>query len=371
MSAPGLRITTLDLYVMRRALAAVGVALGVIAVIILLVDFVALSRDVGVRARDTSVAELFGLTLLQSPAVVLALAPFAFLFGMLGAFTQLNRRSELVAMRAAGVSAWRFIAPAAAGAAGLGLVAAAALNPIASSLNAVFETRKAAVMQGYLVEEPKAVWLRQGDRRGQVIIRAVRRAPGREVRLVAPSFFVYAVDERGALRFTRRIDAAEARLGRGAWTLANALEGAPGAAAVRYDSLSLPSNLDAASAAAAEVNAQAAPFWSLPGLIRATERAGFSAVGYRLQLQQLLATPLMYAAMSVLAAAFSLRLLRLGGLAQLAGSGVALGFIFFFVSQLCSALGRFEVIPPLLAAWAPPALALLAGVSLVLWTEDG
>ena len=361
----------LDLYLLRRTLGAVGAATGVLAVIIVLVNFVALSRDVGVRARDTSVGELFGLTLLQSPAVVLTLAPFAFLFGVLGAFTQLNRRSELVAMRAAGVSAWRFIAPAAAGAAAVGVVAAVALNPAASALNALYEARKAAVMEGYLVEQPKAVWLRQGDRHGQAIIRAARRGPGPQVRLLQPSFFVYAVDERGALRFTRRIDAAEAVLERGAWVLSAALEGAPGAAATRYDTLSLPSNLDPASALASEVNAQAVPFWSLPGVIRATERAGFSATGYRLQLQQLLATPLMYAAMAVLAAAFSLRLLRLGGLAQLAGAGVGLGFVFFFVSQLCAALGRFEVIPPLLAAWSPPALALLAGVTLVLWTEDG
>ncbi len=361
----------LDLYLLRSAAAGVGLATAVVGVIILLVDFVAISRDVGVRARDTSVGELFGLTLLQSPAVVVTLLPFAVLFGVLGAFVQLNRRSELTAMRAAGVSAWRFIAPAALGAAAAGVVTAVALNPAASALNARFERDKAAVMEGYLVEAPKAVWLRQGDRRGQMIVRAARRAPGPGVRLSDASFFVYALDERGALRFSRRIDAATAVLERGAWRLTAAREGAPGAAALRYDSLSLPSTLDPDTAATSTVNAQAVPFWSLPGAIRATERAGFSAVGYRLQLQQLLATPLMYAAMSILAAAFSLRLMRLGGLPQLGGAAVALGFVFFFVSQLCAALGRFEVIPPLLAAWAPPFLALLAGVTLVLWTEDG
>ena len=79
----------------------------------------------------------------------------------------------------------------------------------------------------------------------------------------------------------------------------------------------------------------------------------------------------MYAAMSVLAAAFSLRLLRLGGLAALGGAAVTLGFVFFFLSQLCGALGKAEVIPPALAAWAPPTLALLAGLTLLLYTEDG
>ena len=361
----------IDRYLLLSAGAGVGAAVAVIATLIVLIDFVALSRDVGVRARDTSVGELFGLTLLQSPGVVLSLAPFAFLFGVLAAFVQLNRRSELVALRAAGVSAWRFIAPAALGAAAVGVVAALALSPAASALDAQFETRKAAVMEGYLVEAPKAVWLREGDPRGQAIVRAARRLPGAGVRLVDASFFLYGLDERGGLRFTRRIDAARAELAPGIWRLSDALEGAPGAAAVHYDTLAIPSTLRPEAAQSTEQNAQAAPFWSLPGLIRATERAGFSATGYRLRLQQLLATPLMFAAMSVLAAAFSLRLLRLGGLARLAGSAVALGFLFFFVNQLCSALGRSEVIPPALAAWAPPLLALLCGVTLLLYTEDG
>ena len=80
-----------------------------IAAIIMLIDFVALSRDVGVRAKETSALQLMALTLLQSPSVILVLLPFAFLFGVLGAFVGLNRRSELIAMRAAGISAWRFI----------------------------------------------------------------------------------------------------------------------------------------------------------------------------------------------------------------------------------------------------------------------
>jgi lipopolysaccharide export system permease protein len=102
-----------------------------------------------------------------------------------------------------------------------------------------------------------------------------------------------------------------------------------------------------------------------------TEQAGFSATPYRLRLQQLFATPLLYAAMSILAAAFSLRLMRLGGLAALAGSGVGLGFVIFFFNQLCEALGKSEVIFPFAAAWAPPVLALLAGFTLLCYTEDG
>ncbi len=75
--------------------------------------------------------------------------------------------------------------------------------------------------------------------------------------------------------------------------------------------------------------------------------------------------------MAILAAAFSLRLSRLGDLARLALAGVALGFAVFFLNQFCGALGNSEEAPALLAAWATPLLALLAGLTVLCYTEDG
>ncbi len=112
-------------------------------------------------------------------------------------------------------------------------------------------------------------------------------------------------------------------------------------------------------------------FWTLPTAIARIEEAGFSAVNYRLRLQQLLAAPVLFAAMSTLAAAFSLRMTRLGGLAGLAGAGVACGFAVFFVEQLSSSLAKAEVVPPFAAAWLPPILALLSAFTLLFYTEDG
>jgi lipopolysaccharide export system permease protein len=38
---------------------------------------------------------------------------------------------------------------------------------------------------------------------------------------------------------------------------------------------------------------------------------------------------------------------------------------------MCIALGRAEIIPAMLAAWTPPLLALLSGLTLLCYTEDG
>ncbi len=138
-----LRLGHIERYVLTRSLVGVGAALGVIAFIIMLIDFVELSRTVGTRARDASVLDLFGLALLQSPQVIVLLLPFAFLFGVLFAYMNLNRRSELIAMRAAGVSAWRFILPAAMAAAVIGLVTVTAIHPLVSQMHAQFERRQA------------------------------------------------------------------------------------------------------------------------------------------------------------------------------------------------------------------------------------
>ena len=123
---------------------------------------------------------------------------------------------------------------------------------------------------------------------------------------------------------------------------------------MRYATLDLPSNLADKEAFQRFARPQSTPFWSLPNQIQRIEDAGFASTAYRLRLHQLLATPLIFAAMSILAAAFSLRLMRLGDLAKMTVAAVVLGFAFFFVNQFSSAMGSAEVVPPFLAAWLPP-----------------
>ncbi|MDP1632022.1 MAG: LPS export ABC transporter permease LptG [Caulobacter sp.] len=366
-----LSIGRLERYVLKRTLAGVGGALAIIAVLIVLIDFVEVSRTVDVRG-DASFPRLLWLTMLKSPSTVLTLLPFAFLFGTLAAFVGLNRRSELIAMRAAGVSAWRFTLPATAAAFIVGAVTVAALNPMAANLGAEFERSRTAITEEFQTSTAKDTWLRQGDATSQVVIRAsAHDEVDGTVRLKDVSMFVYRVNARGGLEFSRRIEAEEARLMPGYWRLRGVREAAPGAGSVRSETLSIPSTLDEQAAIERFTTPDAIAFWRLPATIRGTEAAGFSALPYRLRLHQLLATPLLYAALSLLAAAFSLRLMRLGGLAALAASGVALGFIIFFFNQFCGALGKAEILPAFVAAWAPPLLALLSGLTLLCYTEDG
>jgi lipopolysaccharide export system permease protein len=362
----------IERYILGRAMAGVGMALAVISSMILLVQFVGLSRKIGVRA-DVSAADLFGLTLLSSPSIIQILLPFVFLFGGISAYVGLNRRSELIAMRAAGVSAWRFIMPSAVAAFVFGILTVVVINPLAAQFSARFEADQARIMANYLGDIPKDIWLRQGDEHTQMVIHAKSRDTVQgDVRLRGVSLFVYQKNRFGQPEFKRRLEAAEAVLRPGFWELKDAREASAGESSVQSDSLSIRSTLDA-EAAVERFAPDAIAFWRLPAAIKQTEDSGFSASGHQLRLrfQQLLATPLMFAAMAILAAAFSLRLVRLGGLAGLAGAGFVLGFIVFFFNQFSGALGRADIIPLFAAAWAPAVVALLSGLTLLCYTEDG
>ena len=140
----------LQIYVLTRTLAGLAAALVVITSVVMLISFVELSRSYGGRS-DVGFVRLVELMLLQAPSIILLLLPFIFLFGTMAAFVTLNRRSELIAMRAAGVSAWRFIFPAAVAAFLIGVVDITVLNPVAAELNGRYEDAKTAI---YLASSP-------------------------------------------------------------------------------------------------------------------------------------------------------------------------------------------------------------------------
>lgn len=363
------RLGRIERYVLIQQLRSLGVALAVIAALVMLIDFVEVSRGLGSDA-DLSAVRIMGLMLLKSPAVIVQLLPFVFLFGTLSAFVGLNRRSELIAMRAAGVSAWRFVLPAAAAALVLGVLTVTLVGPLAASADGLFQRERTRISGSASSDGLRAIWLREGEGQRQMVIRAARQDRA-NARLLDVSFFIYTTDAQGGRAFSERIDAPSASLGASRWRLIDAVGAQTGQRAVRYATLDLPSSLADDEAFDRFARPQSTPFWSLPGQIARIQAAGFSSTAYRLRLQQLLATPLMFAAMSILAAAFSLRLMRLGDLAKMAVAAVVLGFAFFFVNQFSAAMGAAEVVPPLVSAWLPPLLTALAAFTLLFYTEDG
>ncbi len=112
-------------------------------------------------------------------------------------------------------------------------------------------------------------------------------------------------------------------------------------------------------------------FWKLPKFIPLLDASGFSSSRHRLHWHSLLATPVVFFAMVLIGAAFSMRHVRFGGLGYMALGCVLSGFGYFFLSDIAAALGASGAVPVLIAAWAPPASAVLLALGLLLHLEDG
>jgi lipopolysaccharide export system permease protein len=356
-------------YIVGRVFLGVMIALFAVLAAILLIDMVEQMRTVGTRV-DISMLEALRLTLLKTPMLVEQTLPFVVLAGAMMAIIGLNRSSELVAMRAAGVSAWRFLTPAAFVGIALGLVAITSLNPLGAYLYQNFEIEKEEALSETLAAPgDNGVWIRQGDPQGQVVIHA-EGVDASGTRLQGATFMFFEV-QQDVLRFTRRIRAASAELKPGFWQLTDLVEATPGGRPVRQSHLAIPTTLDATELLNRFVNPATLSFWVLPGFIREAREAGFAPTRYELKWQALLAYPLLLATMAGLGAAFSLQLQRLGNLARWGAAGVGIGLFLFFYSQLAGAFAITQSVPAAVAAWSAPFAGMFIALALVAFVEDG
>ena len=363
---------TLSAYIARRFLTTLGgAALIVFALIVIVTLLEQLRRNDG---GEASFGELFSIALLASPKVAMTALPFIVMLSTLACYARLARSSELVVTRAAGVSAWAAIAPAAGCAAALGVLAFSFLNPLAAATAMRSETIETRIWGGgdrFSVSE-EGLWLRQADPTGQTVILA-RGANQSATRLFDVTLFLFAEPDR----LTGRIDAARAELAEGAWRLIDATlrdvapDGSAPPAPERFDTLEAPTALTSAQILDSFSPPDQISFWALPRFIATLERAGFAAQRHRLHWHAQLAQPLLFAAMVLIGAAFSMRHARLGGLGGMALWAVLTGFAFYFLTDVSKALGASGAAPPELAAWAPPLAAALFATGLLLHLEDG
>lgn len=337
--------------------------------IVFLLDYVELIRRAGTKA-DATLFVLLKLAILKEPYMAQQILPFAVLFGTMMVFWRLTRSHELVVARASGISAWQFVAPPLAGAFLVGVLSVTLFNPIASVMQASYETLENRVLHGgspQFTLSASGLWLRQSDNAGNPsIVHADRFVlPKRALHDV---MFLFLANDT---RLERRIDAQQALLGSGSWTVTDGTEWSPNQQPRPFTSLEIPTNLTAAKIQDSFAAPETMSFWELPGFIRLLEASGFSSQRHQLYFDTLLARPLLLAAMVLIAASFSLRMHRAGGATMMIAVGIASGFLLYFLSDIVFALGLSSTIPTMLAAWTPAGVSWLVGVSLLLHLEDG
>lgn len=359
---------TASFYLFRATLSGFALFAAIGVSLIAIIDFVEQYRLFGDQAQATPLV-LAGLTLTRLPGLFEDALPFVILLGAVWAFARLNRRAEIVALRSSGLSVNRMAAPAVTAAILCGLTAATVLNPISAAFQSlgrrIVTDLDGAARAEILAVQGSAVWLREGREDGRSVIRAEAVSEGGR-RLDGVLLLEFDADQR----FRRRIDARDASLIEGAWSLRDAIVTEPDQGAKTHETIHVATEITMDDLRTAAAPPESLSIWRLPEFIRNAERAGIAVDRHRYTLHRLIATPAFFAAMTVLAVAVSTSHQRSGGAARLTAFGVGLGFAFYFVVTLAEALAEAGAATPALAAWAPAAVALLFGTAALLYADE-
>ena len=319
--------------------------------------------------KDASLAVVIEMVLLKLPFLTQEVMPFTVLFAGLACFWRLTRSHELVVTRAAGISVWQILVPVLGVALLVGGITVMVLNPLAAVLLGRFEQFEAKYIHNQastLSVSRQGLWLRQADEGGQSVIHA-SRITDQDMTLYNVIVFRFAEGDH----FIGRIDAERAILRPGHWQLSNAWKSSPGTREIFVAKLDIPTQLSREKILDSFAPPETISFWGLPDFIELLENAGFSATHHKLQFHRLLATPLLLAALVLLAASFSLRPQRQGRVGLVILGGVLAGFLLYFISNIVFALGLSGEIPVILSAWTPASVTLMLGIAVLLHLEDG
>jgi len=362
---------TLSRYIGGQFFRNIALAFLGMVVVVGLGDMVELIR----RTADvkTSFGVVLELLFLKIPDTGMRVIPFAVLIGGMVSLTRLTRTQELVIARAAGVSVWQFLMPALLLVLCIGIFFITVFNPISAAMLARFEQVEAKYITGkssLLSVSSSGLWIRQVEQgKGEIkehIFNAIN-VEKEGTKLSGVVIFNFGENSK----FISRLDAKYAVLEQNKWHLFDVTTNIPAQFPKHDNELWLSTDLTTTQIQDSFASPLTLSFWQLPSFISTLEKAGFSALHHRMYWYSMLASPILLCAMILIAAVFSLRLPRKGGIMTLVVAGVITGFMIHFLTNLIYAFGQSGDIPVLLAAWSPSFIALMMGGGLLLHLEDG
>lgn len=310
-------------------------------------------------------AELWRYVSLRIPLLISRFLPFSVLLGALIAFAGLNQHSEVVSMKAAGLSAHQILAPMIVASLGVA-IALFAFNELV-----VVKSARTVNAWGDADYEPippdsgilSNVWIRDGDD----LVRAKLvggRGPTTKLRGVT-------IYERDGGAITRVVDAERADQTDGAWRLDNVRTyDARMNMVMRQPEMVALGGVEPSRFTLASVDPGERDFLSLGEAIDELRVAGRPTEEARTGWWHKISGPLSTLLMPLLAATAAFGLARSGKVLLRATIGMALGFAYFVADNFSIALGNYGAYPPFLAAWAPFLLFLLIGEFVLIRQEE-
>lgn len=310
-----------------------------------------------------------------TPSLLYQITPLAVLIAALVSFGVMNRNSEIVAIKATGISLYRLMIPVVA------IAAALAVTLFLFDQYYLPQTnRRQEALRNIIKGRPPQTTLHPE----QTWLMGPKPAPGEPGRIFYYVFFdrdrnefanlsVFEYDP-ATFQLTRRIFArrvvwdAEA----GEWIFENGWErNISGATVTDYRSF-LRTSFPEVRAAPDYFKKEAVPsdemnFGQLDSYIHDLEQSGFDTKRLRMALWQKLSYPVIAMVMAVLAIPFAL---SMGRRSSLTGIAVAIGVAILYrvLDNLFGAMGYINYLPAAMAAWSADLLFALVGGYLLLRT---
>ncbi|MEN9684209.1 MAG: export transporter permease LptG [Pseudomonadota bacterium] len=341
---------------------------GVLLMLVLVLQMLDLLSESGkiLAYPGNGEAQLWHYVSLRVPQLIARFLPYSVLLATLFTFWPLNHNSEVIAMRAAGLSAHQILAPL--------LVSAMAISAISLAFNERVVTRATGTLKvweaadfGPIPTDPAArenVYLRDGP---NILAAAQVSGSGTATQMTGVTW--YQRDAAGMVNAQLR--SPKATYANPGWKLE---------APVQFDvtttrSAPQPSRIVAtevtpAQVAITKVDADRQDIVTLSRSIAALNAAGRRTSELDGKWWHKLSGPLSALLMPLLGSVAAFGLARSGQLLVRAVIGMALGFAYFVVDNAALAMGNFGGYPPLIAAWAPFLLFLLVGETVLIRTEE-
>ena len=311
-------------------------------------------------------AELWRYVGLRLPQLISRFLPFAVLLGTLITFAGLSQNSEIISMKAAGISAHQIIAPL--------VLASAFVALIHFGFTERFVTRANAALTAWdnanYGEVPPETGIQSNVAlvHGDDLIFADRvSGEGENVHLAGVTLY----DRTGGV--LRRI--LTARTGGavpgGGWILRDAsLFSLDTGTLQRLPAIRLGADIMPDEFTLARVVPDEQDFFRLRRSIAQLAAANRATEALEASLWHKIAGPFSTMLMPLLAAVAAFGLARSGQLMVRAVIGMALGFAYFVADNFAIAMGNLGAYPPFLAAWGPFLLFLLVGEAVLIRTEE-
>ena len=356
---------TLTGYLAKMFFARILAVLVMLVLVLMMMDLLSESGAI-LAAKGNGQAQLLTYASLRVPQLIARFLPYSVLLATLITLVGLNQNSEVIAMKAAGLSAHQVLAPL--------VLTAAVVSLVSFGFNERVVTRSTATLKAWQANDYGPVPADSGVRANVYLtdgpnILAAANVTGNGSAMVMRGVTFYVRSPDGMI--ADRITAPIGRYANPGWRLEDVRRfGVQGANSSSVARLVVGQGVTPQQIELAKVDPDTKSFTTLTDSIRRYEDANRNSDELRTIWWHKLAGPLAATLMPILGSIAAFGLARSGQLFVRALIGMALGFAYFVVDNAALAMGGFGGYPPFLAAFAPFFLFLLIGETMLIRTEE-